>query len=109
MSSTAANLEAPAPYIQELCTAVRTVKAPDVALSDPINPRSPADSLSAPISGEDIKNIFEMVTVILQTGTALTAFAQGMKKLFAKHPDARVKVSDPRTGKEKGQITAATS
>ena len=77
---------------------------------DPQPWESFADAADAPIGPQDIQTGLEIMTVALQTATALTAFVHALIDLKKKmDPHADVKVLDPKSGDTLLKLTHQTS
>ena len=78
--------------------------AAGIPVSEPAPMDSPADALDSPISGEEIRQIFETVTVMLQTGTAILTFRGALRKAVHRNGSSAT-VKDARTGEQLGEVT----
>ena len=80
-----------------------------VRCSAPTPVSSAADPLDAPIGGEEIKLILEIVTVALGAGKSVVEFVRSLRQILEKHPEEVVTIRDPRSGKELGKVNKSTS
>jgi hypothetical protein len=88
-----------------------TAAAADAGLehSKPVGTESLADPLDAPIGGEELKNIVEIVTVLFKAGAAAVTFFGAIKSVLKSAPEQSVVVKDPATGKKIGELRADMS
>jgi hypothetical protein len=95
-----------AAVVRELASALADAGLP---ASDPVPARSPADALDAPIGPDEIDQLYEIVTVMLETGATVSTFAAHLNRVLRHHDDASAVLHDPRSGREQGHAAAATS
>lgn len=77
--------------------------------SKPVVTESLADPLDAPIGGEELKNIVEIVTVMFKAGAAAVTFFGALRTVLKSVPDQTVVVKDPASGKKLGELRADMS
>jgi hypothetical protein len=80
----------------------------DVSISEPLPPESPADALDAPISGEELRQALEMVTLLFSTGTAGLVFAEKLRVVLGRGDGRAARLDDARTGRRLGTADAST-
>lgn len=77
--------------------------------SKPVGTESLADPLDAPIGGEELKNIVEIVTLMFKAGAAAVTFFGAIRTVLKSVPDESVVVKDPATGKKLGELRPGMS
>jgi hypothetical protein len=90
--------------VADLCVEMR---AEGIPVSEPEPTDSPADALDSPLSAEEVRQIFETVTVVLQTGTAAMLFRDALRKAVRRHGSPAT-LQDARTGEPLGRVTHDT-
>jgi hypothetical protein len=76
--------------------------------SEPMPATSPADALNAPIGASE-DEIYEIVTVLLETGADVAAFTERLAGALDRHPSAEVVLRDARTGRRRGRARRGLS
>ena len=79
-----------------------------IRMTDPVKIDSPADVLDAPLTPDQVREIVELVKVVIETGAAaLTFYAALMTVIRSRKASAVIK--DAKTGETKGVIDPETS
>jgi hypothetical protein len=105
MPGRAIAITAPPDVIREL---LEELAGEEVSLSEPLPAESPADALDAPISGEELRQALEVVTLLFSTGTAGLVFAEKLRSVLRRGDSRSARLDDARTGRRLGTADAST-
>jgi len=93
------DIEAERTVLEEI---IAKAKEEGIEVSEPIPSTSTSNPLHSPMTGAEVKEVFEVVILVFKTGTAVASFMIAVESIL-KHfrHDAAAKVTDRASGSHK--------